>query len=1047
MVVALTAAAHAADYEPAPAPTFDWSGFYIGAHGGYADFDNDGFFATSVDMQFAGGDFIGGGQAGWNMQRNSWVFGVETDISFLEWTGKNVREEQYIAEADFLATLRGRVGWADDNVLFYGTAGGALLNAEVLTSIGGPDLDQQGNEGGKDVSDLGIVLGGGIEWGMTRNLSVKAEALYFFFDDFYKLVDLDEGCEPGVDGCLDVGPPNNFSIDDGFAFRLGANWRFGGDADGPGDEEALAVTAASHDWSGFYVGLHAGYGGFDTDGIYINEPDLRVTASGETVPVLLHEFDNHGLLGGVQIGFNWQVGSLLLGVEGDISGVDWNNVLPDVQVPVEPVIMALDVDFLATARARAGWVRNNMLYYVTAGAAFMESELSVRAASLAGTPTVPGTLTDPDSKDISAIAPVVGGGIEWKYTPNLSFKAEGLYLAFDEDIDLADLQGSGRPGDHIEIEDGFLFRLGANWQLWPQDSEMGLASYAAAEVTHPGPRYDWTGFYVGGHVGWGGLVTDGLFNPNWDDAQQLTANQAIDLTGVNDLGVLGGGQVGFNWQTGPLVFGVEGDIAAVDWDGTETEFIRPQDHMDFNSDYIATARARVGYADDNLLFYATAGLAYVDAELDNTGNREVVPVPTGVPGEDDLSETGGRGTKKDVSTWGGAAGLGMEWGITRNLSAKVEGLFLFFDDTTNIEDLGDESDPGDYFHLDDGFVVRVGANWRFNPFNRDLGDQSDYVGGSAALAEVESQNGAADEKPGMGEDKGAEGKGEEGDKGPWKISGIINRAALIWDDGEDTEVYSVDNPQDFERRRDRRRVRAGSWLGRHDRHHLRHLLRLRRQRRSTRQERRRAGHRAFVQLCADRAPGLGHVHRRLQRHGVRRDRQHQSRRGGCGRRRLVRELRLQFLPARRRLSRKRRPDVRQGRSVQRRPGRGAVGRLHGRQVFRRERPGDPLHQPRIHGLHRFRRGRPAAGSRPHEERRVSVLRPRPWCLRRCRPALCGKLGRPVPGCRRGWRVAGHGRRRRCGREDRGRRGRRFVCSQAHSDRPQLRGQLRPREIH
>ncbi|MDP9138573.1 MAG: outer membrane beta-barrel protein, partial [Pseudomonadota bacterium] len=545
MIVALTAASHAADY--APAPTFDWSGFYIGAHAGYGDFDNDGFFATSVDMQFAGGDFIGGGQAGWNMQRNSWVFGVEQDISFLEWTGKNVREEQYIAEADFLATLRGRVGWADDNVLFYGTAGGALLNAEVSTSIGGPDLDQQGNEDGKDVSALGIVLGGGIEWGMTRNLSVKAEALYFIFDEFYKLNDLDEGCpDPDPDsGCLTVGPPNNFSIDDGFVFRLGANWRFGGGADEPGDEEALAATLPSHDWTGFYLGLHAGYGGFDTDGIYIQETGIndRVTGSGAVVPVLLEEFDNHGLLGGVQIGFNWQVGSLLLGVEGDISGVDWNNVLPDVQVPVEPVIMALDVDFLATARARAGWVRNNILYYITGGAAFMESELSVRAASLNGTPT------DPDSKDISAIAPVIGGGVEWKYTPNLSFKAEGLYLAFDEDVDLADFQGSGRPGDHIEIEDGFLFRLGANWQLWQQDSEMGAAWYPAADVTHAGPRYDWTGFYVGGHVGWGGLVTDGIFNPTLDGATELTANQAIDLTGVNDLGVLGGGQVGFNWQT------------------------------------------------------------------------------------------------------------------------------------------------------------------------------------------------------------------------------------------------------------------------------------------------------------------------------------------------------------------------------------------------------------------------------------------------------------------------------------------------------------------
>ena len=99
-------------------------------------------------------------------------------------------------------------------------------------------------------------------------------------------------------------------------------------------------------------GVHAGYGGFDTDGVYINEGRLTAIAR-ETVPVNLDEFDNHGLLGGGQIGFNWQVGSILFGLEGDISAVDWDNVMPDLQVPVEPVIMALDVDFPGD-RARQG---------------------------------------------------------------------------------------------------------------------------------------------------------------------------------------------------------------------------------------------------------------------------------------------------------------------------------------------------------------------------------------------------------------------------------------------------------------------------------------------------------------------------------------------------------------------------------------------------------------------------------------------------------------------------------------------------------------------
>ena len=104
--------------------------------------------------------------------------------------------------------------------------------------------------------------------------------------------------------------------------------------------------------------------------------------------------------------------------------------------------------------------------------------------------------------------------------------------------------------------------------------------------------------------------------------------------------------------------------------------------MDFNSDYLATARARVGYADDNLLFYATAGLAFVDAELDNTANARLSSTRRGRPRQlIDTRPRKGEGCQPS----GGAAGLGMEWGITQNLSAKVDGLFLFFDDATGIE--------------------------------------------------------------------------------------------------------------------------------------------------------------------------------------------------------------------------------------------------------------------------------------------------------------------------------------------------------------------------
>jgi outer membrane immunogenic protein len=99
-----------------------------------------------------------------------------------------------------------------------------------------------------------------------------------------------------------------------------------------------------------------------------------------------------------------------------------------------------------------------------------------------------------------------------------------------------------------------------------------------------------------------------------------------------------------NWQFGSYVLGIEGDVAAVNWDHSPAKFWVPEDRMTFNTDLLATARARVGYADDNLLFYVTGGAAWLTADLSL----------------DEKSEDAKFGPK-DMSSFGGVAGLGMEW--------------------------------------------------------------------------------------------------------------------------------------------------------------------------------------------------------------------------------------------------------------------------------------------------------------------------------------------------------------------------------------------------
>ena len=249
-----------------------------------------------------------------------------------------------------------------------------------------------------------------------------------------------------------------------------------------------------------------------------------------------------------------------------------------------------------------------------------------------------------------------------------------------------------------------------------------------------------------------------------------------------------GGQAGFNWQWGSLVFGVEGDVAATDWGGSDSKFWIPQDKARFHSDLLATVRGRAGYADDNLLFYVTAGLAYLDADLT-------------------LKEDGETTGSKDLSTIGGAAGLGMEWGITQALSAKAEGLFLFFNEQQSLRNFGNQSgDPGDaadFAYLDDAFVFRLGLNYRFLPFGSSAYDHGNYTAarGLAAGSSSGDHGGGSDEEgdnqgDNEGDNKGGDNSKEDSGGSGWSFGGIINRALLVWDDGSQVAVNSIDNPQD-----------------------------------------------------------------------------------------------------------------------------------------------------------------------------------------------------------------------------------------------------------
>jgi outer membrane immunogenic protein len=165
-------AARAPVYKAAPLAITDWSGWYLGAHAGYGwgsvnyETPTTGF---RLSNDFNGG--IAGIHGGYNWQPSSWVYGIEADF---DWTGLKgsdaiggiVDEDRLLAQG----SVRGRVGYAWDRLLFYGTAGWAYGDNRHRLS---------GGESGSDSAwHNGWTAGGGLECAFAPNWAARVEYRY-----------------------------------------------------------------------------------------------------------------------------------------------------------------------------------------------------------------------------------------------------------------------------------------------------------------------------------------------------------------------------------------------------------------------------------------------------------------------------------------------------------------------------------------------------------------------------------------------------------------------------------------------------------------------------------------------------------------------------------------------------------------------------------------------------------------------------------------------------------------------------------------------------
>ena len=182
----------------------------------------------------------------------------------------------------------------------------------------------------------------------------------------------------------------------------------------------------------------------------------------------------------------------------------------------------------------------------------------------------------------------------------------------------------------------------------------GLPAFTAA---------DWSGFYLGGHAGWGAALSRGT-NDDVDD------NAPIDF---GDTGFLYGAQAGYNWQFGRLVSGVEVDGTWGSLDANRTDNNGDQQRIETN--FLASARLRSGAAIDNFWIYGTIGVGYAQSKFTVTGATRRARPPA-------------------ISTGSAlVSGFGAEYAIAPNWSLRAEYLYYAITKRSGLPNLTNDSDP------------------------------------------------------------------------------------------------------------------------------------------------------------------------------------------------------------------------------------------------------------------------------------------------------------------------------------------------------------------
>jgi opacity protein-like surface antigen/outer membrane receptor protein involved in Fe transport len=543
----------------------------------------------------------------------------------------------------------------------------------------------------------------------------------------------------------------------GYFFGVAQKFGPGAKVDKPPAPAYVAIhpVDAVWSWTGFYMGANVGRstGKFNSDLLYSDN-------SGNPLFATSSSLKHYGGAGGGQIGYNWQAGMAVAGLESDlVFGHQRTTTAPTCPGAIcnpaitmagfdAPLTLAHqhNLDWWGTVRARLGLAFTpDTFLYGTGGLAYGEVEHlgtiygSALGVDANGNPITVAAGNNFTSRSLRA-GWTAGAGLEARLGGNWTGRVEYLHVDLGQESSLAIVPLNSTPitiafNGRITQD---MVRLGINFKFDPYLAYVPVSPTPQSPVlervrpVYKGPIqavWTWTGFYFGANAG---FATGGFDNSTLFNDPSVGTPLFGDTSSARVKGGIGGVQTGYNWQAGLLVAGLETDVqfstqrnitsslcpGAICNPGIGFDAPVTLDHT-HNLDWFGTVRGRLGVAvSPDLVAYGTGGLAV--GGIAHSANIGGVVAGVDANGNPTATSAVTNFTSRSAKT-GYAVGAGIEAHLAGNVTGKIEYLHMGFGTGTTAGLNGQNTPPIAVTfasHVTDD-IVRLGLNYKFDPNGAD----------------------------------------------------------------------------------------------------------------------------------------------------------------------------------------------------------------------------------------------------------------------------------------------------------------------------------------